>query len=402
MSYVKLVKRLFAETNTRGMKLGLSNCLRLHHAMGRPCDSFKSIHVAGTNGKGSVTAKIAAGMQAAGYRVGRYVSPHIATFRERMSINGEMISEAEVVEILNELFAVADREKISPTFFELTTLLAFCFFAQKKADIAVLETGLGGRLDATNIVHPILSVITSISVDHTEILGHTLEEIAKEKAGIIKSHVPVLIGPSVPHSIIQPIADELKSPLYSVSGTFFNPEQENCAIAERALQHLQLQEENIQQGLLACLPCRYEKIQTNIPIFLDVAHNPAGVEGLLKRARKDYSGVPFHIVCGFSRNKDLQTCLHLIAQEAKHIYLVSSTGEKAAPVSKLEAIIRTFVHLPEEIHSHLSIQQAVILAMRNASQDGGIVLICGTFYIMRDARMALGISEPIDPLELRD
>ncbi|MBS4169211.1 Mur ligase family protein [Parachlamydia sp. AcF125] len=402
MSYVKLVKRLFAETHIRGMKLGLSNCLRLHHAMGRPCDSFKSIHIAGTNGKGSVTAKIAAGLQAADCRVGRYVSPHVSTFRERISVNGEMISEGEVVEILEQLFAVADKEKIFPTFFEFTTLLAFCFFARKKVDMAVLEAGLGGRLDATNIVHPILSVITSISADHTEILGHTLEEITKEKAGIIKSRIPILIGPSVPYALIQPLAEKSNSPLFSVSETFANPEEENCAIAKKALQQLQVKEENIEQGLMARLPCRYEKIPTNIPIFLDVAHNPAGIESLLKRARKDYPEIPFHIVCGFSRNKDVQMCLDLIAQKAKHIYLVSSKGEKAAPVSQLEAIIKTFSTFPEEIHSHLSIQQSVRLAVQNASLDGGMVIICGTFYIMRDARIVLGINEPVDPLELRD
>ena len=160
--------------------------IHLAQAIGNPQNDFPSIHIAGTNGKGSVASKIAESLTLAGYRVGLFTSPHLFTYRERIQINGELISEEEVVEGLEKLFKIAK----TPSFFEMTTLLAFDYFSKMEVDIAIVEAGLGGRLDATNIVRPILSIITSIDFDHTEILGETLDEIATEKAGIIKKDVP--------------------------------------------------------------------------------------------------------------------------------------------------------------------------------------------------------------------
>lgn len=206
--YQDLLKKLFAVNLHGGIKLGLKNIQQLNQLLGNPIAQFKSIHVAGTNGKGSVVTKIAKGLEEEGFRVGLYTSPHISCFRERIKINGRMIDEASVTSILERIFNVIEQEKIAATFFEITTALAFLYFAKQRVDFAVLETGLGGRLDATNIVTPLLSIITSISLEHVEQLGETIDAIASEKAGIIKPNIPVLIGPCVPVGIIEKFADE--------------------------------------------------------------------------------------------------------------------------------------------------------------------------------------------------
>lgn len=164
--HITAINRLFESGETKGMKLGLSNMVTLDHALGSPSTSFAKVHVAGTNGKGSVSTKIARVLQASGKKVGLYTSPHIHTFHERIEIDGITICDEEAERLLNRIFLAADRENLKPTFFEIMTLLAFLFFAERKVEIAVLEVGLGGRLDATNIVTPLLSVITSIDFDH--------------------------------------------------------------------------------------------------------------------------------------------------------------------------------------------------------------------------------------------
>ena len=183
MAYLDLIQHLLTVNLEAGIKLGLQNVERLQEILHYPDRSFTSIHVAGTNGKGSVCIKVARALEKAGYRTGLYTSPHISSFRERIRINGKMITEEAVESILPPLFKVIEEAGIPATFFEITTFLAFLYFAREKVDFAVLETGLGGRLDATNIVSPCLSVITSISLDHTEILGGSCEEIAHEKGG---------------------------------------------------------------------------------------------------------------------------------------------------------------------------------------------------------------------------
>lgn len=405
MTYTALIQELYSRTQSLGIKLGLKNCSHLHELFGSPASCFKSIHIAGTNGKGSVTVKTAAGLQAAGYRVGRYTSPHISTFRERITVNGEMISEEEVVQILTDLFALTKQAAIPATFFELTTLLALRFFADRNIDYAVIETGLGGRLDATNIIQPVISVITSISLDHTDILGQTLPEITKEKAGIIKANIPVLIGPSVPIEVIKPIAQDLKSPLMLVSEPFMNSEQENRALAHKTLEFLQVAPMHIQEGLQAYLPCRYEKIDTKPmnpspkAVLLDAAHNPAGIKALLERIQTDYPAAPLHIVCGFSKNKDVRTCLQLLSNHSKSLHFVASSVRAISTV-ELHAILADFCEL--DAFSENTVAQAISKAVHLAALDQGVVVVCGTFYIMREARKALGIAEPSDPLVLSD
>ena len=219
MDYKETCNYLFTQTpmfekqGVGGYKEGLENTLALDEHFGHPHKNFRSIHIAGTNGKGSCAHTIAAILQQCGYRVGLYTSPHLVDFRERIRINGQPIPENYVVNFVEkerEFF-----EPLNPTFFELTTALAFQYFREMQIDIAVIEVGLGGRLDCTNIITPILSVITNISLDHTQLLGNSLEQIAMEKAGIIKNGVPVVIGEALPETrpIFEAIAEENKAPI---------------------------------------------------------------------------------------------------------------------------------------------------------------------------------------------
>ncbi len=220
MTYKEVTEYLFSQVpsferqGTSGYKEGLETTLKLDEHFDHPHEHFRCIHVAGTNGKGSLSHSIAALLQVFGYRVGLYTSPHLIDFKERIRINGMPISEDYVVDFVEtekEFF-----EPLNPTFFELTTAMAFKYFYEQDVDIAVIEVGLGGRLDCTNIISPILSIITNISFDHTQLLGNTLEQIAREKAGIIKPGVPVVIGEALPETrpVFEEIAAERKAPIF--------------------------------------------------------------------------------------------------------------------------------------------------------------------------------------------
>ena len=219
MTYQETCNYLFTQTpmferqGVSGYKEGLENTLALDEHLGHPHKSFRSIHIAGTNGKGSCAHTIAAILQQCGYKVGLYTSPHLVDFRERIRINGQPIPENYVVDFVEKNKAFF--EPLKPTFFELTTAMAFTYFKEMQIDIAVIEVGLGGRLDCTNIITPILSVITNISLDHTQLLGHSLEQIAMEKAGIIKQGVPVVIGEALPETrpVFEAVAEENKAPI---------------------------------------------------------------------------------------------------------------------------------------------------------------------------------------------
>lgn len=266
--------------------------------LGSPHKSFQTIHIAGTNGKGSVATKIAAVLQNLGKKVGLYTSPHIWRFTERIRINGQMIAEDNA-----QNFLVDDPDL---SFFDQLTLMAFLYFAREKVDIAVIETGLGGRFDATNVITPILSVITSIGYDHMAILGNTLEAIAHEKAGIIKPNVPLVVGataaPFFPNAIHVPAM-----PFY---------EQENRAIAQTALQTIGIYET---EGLEETPPCRFQKIGN---ILFDVAHNPPAFERLAEALRLHYPGKKFPFYLAFSKDKDWEGCVECVKPIASSIRMI--------------------------------------------------------------------------------
>jgi dihydrofolate synthase / folylpolyglutamate synthase len=407
MSYQALLHRLFQINFSGGMKLGLQNVQELQKQCHFPDQQFVSIHVAGTNGKGSVATKIAYALQLAGYRVGLYTSPHLSCFRERIRINGEMISEQAVEAHLSSLFDLCDREHLPATFFELTTFLAFNYFAAQQVNITVLETGLGGRLDATNVVTPCLSVITSISLDHTEILGSTLDQIAWEKGGIIKPHVPVVIGPCVPSSIIEEIAASQHAPCLQVTSPSSSFEEENRSIALASLKILQKQfqisDQIIQQGVIeGKQPCRFEIVKNDPFIILDVAHNPDGLAHLFQALEQYAPRQSLRLLFGLSKNKDVKGCLNLIAAYGQNFHLVETSNGRGVPVNELAKLMQQLGVDPSKLKTHQLISQAVQKAREEAKKQGQILVICGSFFIMGEARQALGYQEARDFIDLNE
>lgn len=274
--------------------------------LGHPHRQFQSIHVAGTNGKGSVATKMAAVLQNRGYKVGLYTSPHITTFRERIQINGQMISEQAAEDIFAQVFDP------NLSFFDVLTLMAFVYFARERVDFAAIEVGIGGRLDSTNIIFPILTVITSIAFDHMAMLGNTLEQIAREKGGIIKKGVPLIVGataaPFFPEAIVVGSA-----PFY---------ELENQGIARRALAELGIHSE---KGLEVRPPCRFQQIDN---LILDVAHNPAAFVRLIEALELHFPGRKFPFYLAFSKDKDWQKCVEIIQPHASAITFLKSNNPR--------------------------------------------------------------------------
>lgn len=418
-SYHQIIQKLFAVNFFGGLKLGLENSLSLSDAIGTPQETFKSIHVAGTNGKGSVVTKIARTLEIAGYRVGLYTSPHISCFRERIQINKRLISEQEVQRLLPEIMSIADKNKIPATFFELTTCLALKYFSEENVDIAILETGIGGRLDATNIVTPLLSVITSISLEHTEILGQTIEEIAIEKGGIIKPYIPVVIGPRVPLSVIQRLARERSSPLFSISESTSNFEEENTQIARKALDllsdryHLKIPTKAVVEGLSMKPPCRLETHTTQtLPLWynqpfpealiLDVAHNPDGLKHLFELLKIRYPNKGFRILFGLSKTKDIHACIAIISKYAQDFHPVEALNGRGASSESLCQLLIEFGVPQSKINTAPTIPQSLKEAIEQAEGKKQILIVCGTFFIMGECRKTLGIEEPHDPIDMNE
>ncbi len=371
------------------VKYTLQSTEKMHVALDKPADSLQCIHVAGTNGKGSVSYKIARTLEENHYKTALFLSPHIHSFHERISINQTVISEEDAEKGFSKLFEIADYLMISPSFFEYLFLLALLHFKENEVDIAVFETGLGGRLDATNIIHPILSVITSISKDHVSILGDSLHLIAKEKAGIIKPSVPVILGPTANQKIFQTIAWRLSAPIHRVLGTFDDYDLENCAIAEKALTVLShtidLKEER--STLMDALPCRFEvhKYGKGV-LILDVAHNPSGIQSLMGKVIKKYPEKEIHVLIAFSKGKDYRQILCELEKYTDHVTIVTVDHERLMTKDelKLEGIV--------------SEDLSVILEKKKAEIEikGHCLVVCGSFFMMHAVALTgLSSSLPI-------
>lgn len=393
MTYASLIQKLFQVNLFNGKKNGLENCHRLDRLLSSPHQQFPSIHIAGTNGKGSTGAKIAHALEAAGHRVGLFTSPHISCFRERISINGEQIPEEDVVELLTRLFSLVEEESIPATFFEITTFLALLYFARKKIDFAVIETGLGGRWDATNVITPLLSIITSISLDHTEILGNSIDSIALEKAGIIKPNRPVLIGPRVPFHIVKQVADALQSPCIQADRTNGTFEDENSSIAKAALKQIStlihMPESAIALGLTVKPPCRFEQASQNPRIIIDVAHNPDGLEQLFHAAQIHYPKDKLRVLFGFSKTKDIRACLAILVKYGHFFYPVEAANGKCAAAQDLEKALRDIGVAADKIFSYTNLVESVKQGQQDAEKEGHVLLICGTFFIMDEVKKSL-------------
>jgi dihydrofolate synthase / folylpolyglutamate synthase len=401
MTYTETIQFLY-DLRWFGAKLGLENTFRLARLAGNPQEKLRFIHVAGTNGKGSTCAMLESIYRAAGLRVGLFTSPHLVSFRERIQVNRELISEADVVRLVDELREQSlefrlqafpepaeagtpnkeeDRQDTCPTFFEFITVMALKYFAEQRCDLVIWETGLGGRLDATNIVIPLASVITNISFDHERWLGHTLAEIAREKAGIIKPGVPVVTATDAPEAlaVIQETAARLKAPLTlvgqpptpdpsqegnrvtcrrdtslpyvgGVGGGFVinvalpllgDHQRFNAALAAATVRVLQneipISEEAICTGLETVQwPGRLQVVKRdNQTLLLDGAHNPAGVETLRAALEKYFPDERPAMILGCLADKDWLTMCHTLAPLADQIFLAPVQSMRTASPAEL-------------------------------------------------------------------
>ena len=342
MNYTQTLNYLFSRLpmyqriGEAAYKADIGNIVAATKHLKNPHTQFKSVHIAGTNGKGSTAHMLASILQESGIKVGLYTSPHLKDFRERIKINGEMITQKQVVNFVKENQVIFDKMKLS--FFEFTVAMAFDYLAKQKVDIAIIETGLGGRLDSTNIIRPELAIITNISLDHTNLLGDTIEKIAIEKAGIIKNEIPVIIGRKQKEttSIFKKIAKEKNANLnyaspkkHYVSDLKGEYQKENINTVITAIKQLQKQgwaitENDIEQGLLKTvantkLLARWQTLSRNPQIICDTAHNEDGIKEIAKQLRNS-KYKQLHIVFGTVNDKNLDTILSYLPQDAKYYF----------------------------------------------------------------------------------
>ena len=409
---------MFSRIGQVAFKKDLHNTIKLCESLGQPQNKFKSIHIGGTNGKGSTSHMLAAVLQEAGYKTGLYTSPHLIDFRERIRINGEMINKSYVVEFTEEIKPLI--EEINPSFFEVTVAMAFSYFAQNSVDIAIIEVGLGGRLDSTNVITPELSIITNISLDHTNLLGNTVAEIAMEKAGIIKAQVPVIIGEyddeTAPifkskaitlNSNIEFADQQLKvlDPTYENDKLLISVKNENTIVYKNleldltgsyqlknvlgvleAVKNLKslgytITNEHIYSGLkkvkeLTGLKGRWYTLGTQPLIICDTGHNEAGIQEVVKNlARLNYKQL--HIVLGMVKDKDITKVLELLPKNATY-YFCSPNLERALPVEELESKA-TLQGLKGT--SFTTVAKAFQEAKSNASSDDLIFIGGSTFVV---------------------
>lgn len=354
MNYQETLEYLFVKTpafqqkGETAYKPGLANVMELDDFYGNPHKRFKTIHIAGTNGKGSVSHTLAAILQSAGYKVGLYTSPHLKDFSERIRINGKPISEQYVIDFVRKAEEIIDR--LNPSFFEITTLMAFTYFAHENVDIAVIETGLGGRLDSTNIISPILSVVTNVSFDHVNLLGDTLEKIAFEKAGIIKKGIPAVVG-EMPLGL-RPIFTEKTEKVvfaedtansdyeFELKGYCQDKNKKTILCAVELLKNeLNIKEENIAEGLknvveLTSLMGRWQKLSSSPLIIADTGHNVAGMQYIVSQIA-DIKAENKRLVIGMVGDKDITSMLKLLPKDAIY-YFCNAQIPRALPAEELK------------------------------------------------------------------
>lgn len=421
MNYQETIEYLFNSTpvfekvGAKAYKPGLQTTETLDKHFGHPHRQFKSIHVAGTNGKGSCSHTLAAILQSEGYKVGLFTSPHLVDFRERIRVNGECISEQYIID-----FVEKERrffEPLHPSFFELTTALAFKYFAEQKVDIAIIEVGLGGRLDCTNIITPILSIITNISKDHTQFLGNTLADIAGEKAGIIKPGVPVIIGEDLPETrpVFQQKAQKENSPIIfaqdenqqevqkaehingkmeyttrtwgKLTGELCGDYQaKNMNTILNAVKYLTLAKNkgtSIKYGIshvteLTGLMGRWQKIQDKPLVICDTGHNVGGWQYLAPQI-KAQACRQLRIVFGMVDDKDVTTVMKMLPNDAIY-YWTQATTKRAIKVEKI-AELGTSLGLNGNVYP--SVNKAFKAAQADAAEDD-FIFVGGSSYIVAD------------------
>ena len=386
---------MYQNVGIAGYKIDLSKTLLLADYLANPQHEFKSIHVAGTNGKGSTSHMMASVLQEAGYKVGLYTSPHLKDFRERIKINGIMIPRRKVSSFVGKHQDFFKTNKLS--FFEMTVGLAFDYFAQSNVDIAIIEVGLGGRLDSTNIISPELSVITNIGLDHTQFLGTTLEAIAKEKAGIIKSKIPVVIGELHPDTkkVFQQVANQKSAPITfaekqqvslfdcDLKGNYQVKNQQTALTALGVLisKGYKVSQTNIQRGIASVvsntgLLGRWQVLQTLPKLVCDTAHNKEGLLFTMKQLQQTNQGV-LHIVFGVVGDKNLDAILSLLPTSARY-YFCAPNIPRALHVTTLKQKATDF-NLTGT--SYRSVKSALRAALKAATTNDLIYVGGSTFVV---------------------
>lgn len=421
MTYQETIQYLFNSTpvfehvGAAAYKPGLYNTHELDQHFGHPHTAYKTIHVAGTNGKGSCSHTLAAILQEAGYKVGLYTSPHLVDFRERIRVNGYPISEQRVIDFVEQERTFF--EPLNPSFFELTTALALLYFKEQQVDVAIIEVGLGGRLDCTNIITPVLSLITNISFDHTQFLGNTLEQIAAEKAGIIKQHVPVVIGETVPETrtVFKQKAAICKAPIYfaeeepevlsskvcqtggrdyitqnfgNLHGQLGGEYQErNANTVLKALPLLQeifnITPNNIIRGFanvttLTGLRGRWEKLRENPIVICDTGHNVAGWKWLAPQIKSAVCR-KLRLIFGMVDDKDVETVIKLLPKNATYYWVQAST-KRAIPSNIIAEMGRKNQLVGIDCGT---VAKAYHRAITDASADD-FIFVGGSSYIVSD------------------
>lgn len=415
---------MFQQVGSKAYKEGLDNTYELDKHFGHPHLTYRTIHVAGTNGKGSCSHTLASILQEAGYKVGLYTSPHLVDFRERIRVNGRPVPEAYVVRFVEEHRSFF--EPLYPSFFELTTAMAFRYFADEQIDVAVIEVGLGGRLDCTNIINPDLCIITNISFDHTQFLGDTLEKIAAEKAGIIKTGIPVIVGETTPET--QPVfirkAGELQAPLVLAEteqrlrnarpykagweydcddypgltgelGGLYQLKNTNTLLSvlpRLKEQGYTLSEEAVRNGFAhVCrntgLMGRWQKLQDAPVLICDTGHNVAGITYVVQQLRQQ-SYRQLHCIIGMVNDKDVSGVLKLLPPEAVY-YFTQASVQRALPAE-------TLMQLASEAGLQGTTYPDVATAVRAAQQKSlpeDLIFAGGSSFIVADL---LASSDTLD------
>lgn len=403
MNYQQTLDYLFTQlpmyqrVGNAAYKSDLKNTIELCEILSNPQHQFKSVHVAGTNGKGSTSHMIASILQEAGYNVGLYTSPHLRDFRERIKINGEMISEIDVIDFVSQ--HKTQFERINLSFFEWTVGLAFNYFANKKVDIAVIETGLGGRLDSTNVIIPEIAVITNIGLDHIQFLGDTLQQIATEKAGIIKKNVPIIIGETQPeivnvfidraNELSAPIgfADEEVKSIYSsdLKGLY---QSKNINTAVKAIHELKklgwtISPSNIKKGLNSVIENtgllgRWQQLGENPKIICDTGHNEAGMTYIVKQLNQE-SYNKLHIVFGVVNDKTIGNVLEMLPKDACY-YFCEANIPRALSVDEL------YNQAKAKGLSGIKIKEvkAALAEAKNRSTKDDLIFVGGSTFVVAE------------------
>ncbi len=418
---------VFHQIGSSAYKPGLENTIRILTALHQPQNSFRSIHVAGTNGKGSVSHFLSSILQSAGFKTGLYTSPHLVDFGERIRVNGETVDKQFVVDFVENHKSLI--EKVQPSFFEITMAMAFDYFAKSEVDVAVIEVGLGGRLDSTNIIQPELSIITNISFDHEEFLGHTLPEIAAEKAGIIKPHTSVVIGEALSETkpVFMQKALEMNAPIFFSEDSrqvFFERYEENrmwvktsdgksylvgltgnyqlkniatvlTAVDQLRKTNFEITEINLKEGLEKViektgLQGRWQIISSSPKIIADTGHNPGGIT-FVSQQLKTQQYRTLRMVFGMVNDKDIDTVLTLLPKNGVY-YFTQAKIKRAFPS---EDLLQKGQLAGLNGKAFSTIEEAIKVALNEADKED-LIFIGGSNYVVGEALSFFGKDEKVN------